>query len=115
METNNKENKVYLNVVVAPRVKKSLEDHAEVEDRTVSKMCDRLLGWSVKWLEQAGNSETLLSYQAGPSRKTGRVSEELQDQLHGALDLIFDRAPSTVIDAVTKYLTERAGRYGSPK
>jgi hypothetical protein len=41
-----------------------------------------------------------------PSRRySRRVSAELQDQLHEALDLIFERAPSAVVEEVARSLT----------
>lgn len=44
-----------------------------------------------------------------------RVSEDLQDQLHSALDIIFARAPSAVIEEVERVLTKLAGKYGDEK
>ena len=108
--------KTYLNLYVAPDVKQALERLAKREDRKLSNLCDRLLGWCAKWLEAAGDSQTLMTWKPmRGSRRSPRVSEELQDELHEALDLIFERAPSTVVERVAEYLTERAGKYGEEK
>ena len=72
--------------------------------------------WELVWNEykRAGSLDALSK--AAPRRRySRRVSEELQDELHAALDLIFDRAPSTVIEQIAKILTERAGRYGDER
>jgi hypothetical protein len=108
--------KTYLNLYVAPEVKEALERQAEGEDRKLSNLCDRLLSWCLKWVQAAGDSQTLITWEPGHrAKRSRRVSEELQDELHEALDLIFDRAPSTVVDRVAEYLTERAGKYGEEK
>jgi hypothetical protein len=113
--------KTYLSLYISPNVKQALEQHAVREDRTLSNLCDRLLGWSAKWMERAGDSHTLMAWTASPRaghanrRPTRRVSEELQEQLHAALDLMFERAPSVVIEKVAEFLTERAGKFGDEK
>ena len=73
-----------------------------------------LLEWV---LPQIRESDTLISLTRGTTGRkySRRVSEELQDQLHSALDVIFERAPSSVIDRVAEYLNERAGKYGEKK
>ncbi len=115
------EKKTYLNLYISPSVKGLLEKHARVEGRTLSNLTDRLLSWSARWLEEAGDSQTLLGWDCvqgpvggpgGRPHKSKRVSEELQDQLHSALDIIVERGPSTVVDRLTEYLTSRAGKYG---
>lgn len=109
--------KVYLNIMVSPSVKEALERQARREDRPLSNLCDRLLSCVVKWLEEAGDSQALVRWEAGHSamRPSKRVSEELQSQLHSELDLLFERAPGDVIERVTEYLTTRAGKYGDEK
>lgn len=112
------EKKTYLNLYISPSVKEKLERQAVHEDRTLSNLCDRLLSWSLKWLEDAGDSQVLLTWEASQSHRakaSKRVSEELQDQLHSALDLIFERAPSAVVERAAEYLTARAGKYGEEK
>ncbi|MGH9579880.1 MAG: hypothetical protein ACRD2R_02710 [Terriglobales bacterium] len=37
------------------------------------------------------------------------------EQLHAALDLLLERAPSAILDDVATYLTARAGKYGEEK
>jgi hypothetical protein len=44
-----------------------------------------------------------------------RVSRETQQHLFTALETIVDRAPSTVVEEVTRILTSRAGKYGDEK
>lgn len=48
-------------------------------------------------------------------RKTRRVSEELQEAAFSGLELIFERAPSTIIEQTVNLLVTRAGRYGEEK
>ena len=50
-----------------------------------------------------------------PRGRTSRVSEETRLQLITALDTILDRAPSAVIEEISRILTERAGKYGEPR
>ena len=72
--------------------------------------------WNWAWGEykKAGSLQALLGG-TRTRRYSRRVSEELQDQLYTALGTILERAPSTVIDEVTRTLTSRAGKYGSEK
>jgi len=35
--------------------------------------------------------------------------------LRRKLDVLFERAPSTVVERVAEFLTERAGKYGEEK
>jgi hypothetical protein len=108
--------KTYLNLYVSPRIKEILERQAAHEDRTLSNLCERLLTWSAKFLEEAGDSQVLLTWEARHTPKASkRVSEELQSQLHSALDLLFERAPSAVVERLAEYLTARAGKYGDEK
>lgn len=111
------EKKTYLNLYISPHIKELLEKHANLEDRTLSNLCDRLLTWAAKYLDEAGGSQALMSWEASPLRRhpSKRVSEEMQDQLHAALDLMFERAPSTVVERLAEYLTSRAGKYGEEK
>lgn len=111
------EKKTYLNLYISPSAKELLEKHAKNEGRTLSNLCDRLLSWTAKWLEEAGDSQALMNWEASPRTRhpSKRVSEELQDQLHAALDVMFERAPSTVVERVAEYLTSRAGKYGDER
>jgi DNA primase catalytic subunit len=70
--------------------------------------------WAWKEYKRFGSLRALL--QGTRTRKySRRVSEELQDQLHTALETVIDRAPSTVIEEVSRLLTARAGKYGEAK
>ena len=73
-----------------------------------------LIEWILPHLRE---SDTLPNLTRGiPGRRySRRVSEELQDQLHAALDLIFDRAPSAIVEEVARTLTKFAGKYGDEK
>jgi transcriptional regulator with XRE-family HTH domain len=51
----------------------------------------------------------------GLLRKRSRIAEETRIQLITALETILDRAPSAVIEEVSRILTERAGKYGEPE
>ncbi|HSA93977.1 MAG TPA: helix-turn-helix transcriptional regulator [Terriglobales bacterium] len=66
-----------------------------------------------------GRRQGAASWYAGPVRKSsrvgGRTTDEAAEQLHAALDIILDRAPSTVAEAVAAQLTRLAGKYGQEK
>jgi hypothetical protein len=51
--------------------------------------------------------------QAIESRQNGRVSAEAAEQLHEALAIIIEGAPSGIMDATARMLTVWAGRYGA--
>lgn len=72
--------------------------------------------WEVAWAEykQAGS---LAAYASGRRARgyTRRVSEELQDQIFTAVELILERAPSAVIEELARKLTQWAGKYGSKR
>jgi len=72
--------------------------------------------WEVAWSDYR-RSGSLIAYAEGKrARKyTRRVSEELQDQLHTAVEMILERAPSTVIEEVARKLTQWAGKYAEEK
>lgn len=108
--------KTYLNLYISPEIKEILERQAKHEGRTLSNLCDRLLSWSSKYLDEAGDSQALLTWEASHRPKASkRVSEELQDQLHSALEVLFERAPSAVVERVAEYLMARAGKYVDEK
>lgn len=72
--------------------------------------------WDWAWAEykNAGSLHALLG--GGPRRTyTKRISEQTQEQLYIALKTILERAPSAVVEDVTRILTARAGKYGEPK
>ena len=72
--------------------------------------------WEVAWADYK-RSRSLLAYtERKRARKyTRRVSEELQDQLYTAVEMILSRAPSTVIEELARKLTQWAGKYGEEK
>jgi hypothetical protein len=49
-----------------------------------------------------------------PKGKLSRYSEATRQQLHTALDLILDNAPSTVIETMTAFLVKHAGVFEGP-
>ena len=115
VETNEAK-KTYLSLYIEPAIKRQLEKRADREKRSLSNLCNRLLDWAGIWLERAGDSHALESWRAYPTRsRSQRISEETQEQLFIALATILERAPSTVIEEVTRLLTERAGKYGDKR
>jgi len=72
--------------------------------------------WQVAWTNYQ-RSGSLSAYAEGrrSTKRTKRVSEELQDQLYTALETILERAPSAVIEEVARKLTHWAGKYGDEK
>lgn len=72
--------------------------------------------WSVAWTnyQRSGSLEAFAEGRRS-SRRTKRVSEELQDQLYMALETILERAPSAVIEEVARKLTHWAGKYGDER
>ena len=72
--------------------------------------------WQVAWTNyQRSGSFQAYAEARRATRRTRRVSEELQDQLYTALETILERAPSTVIEEVARKLTQWAGKYGDEK
>jgi hypothetical protein len=72
--------------------------------------------WEVAWSEYRRNG-SLDAYAEGKRtrRYTRRISEELQDQLYTAVEMILERAPSPVIEELGRKLTQWAGKYGGGK
>lgn len=71
--------------------------------------------WQVAGIEK----EDVMRALGGPQRaitrrKSRRWSEEAQEAAFSALELIFDRAPSTVIEQTVDWLITRGGKYGEP-
>ncbi len=72
--------------------------------------------WQVAWTNyQRSGSFQAYAEARRATKRTRRVSEELQDQLYTALETILERAPSTVIEEVARKLTQWAGKYGDEK
>ena len=72
--------------------------------------------WEAAWKEYkaAGSLSAFLTGRRG-RRYSKRLSEELQDQLYAALEIIIDCAPSAVVEDAARYLTAKAGKYGDSK
>ena len=72
--------------------------------------------WQIAWASYQ-RSGSLQSYAEGRriSKRTKRVSEDLQEQLYTALETILERAPSALIEEVARKLTQWAGRFGEEK
>jgi hypothetical protein len=51
--------KVNAGVKISAELKRDLQAVAQREDRTLSKLCEMLLSWSLKQLDTAGDSLTL--------------------------------------------------------
>lgn len=103
-----------INVRLPLGLYEELEKLAQAEHRPMGELTRLALEWIIPELKRSGSFRILTAHapRKGYSR---RISEELQDELHAALDLIFERAPSTVMDDVAEYLTRRAGKYGDEK
>ncbi len=69
---------------------------------------------ALKKVAIGGGHGTALASTPRHIRKSG-VKLEVAEQLHAALDLILERAPSTMVEDVAAYLTQRAGKYGGPR
>lgn len=110
------EQRITIGVMALPELKKALERQAKIEGRSTSNLSERLLAWAVEQIALAGDSNTLVSWEARPRRgKSRRISAETQEHLFTALDTIFERAPSTVVEEVGRILIARAGKYGDEK
>jgi len=72
--------------------------------------------WEVAWSDYR-RSGSLGAYAEGKrTRKySRRVSEELQDHLYTAVEMILERAPSAVIEELGRKLTQWAGKYAQEK
>lgn len=72
--------------------------------------------WEIAWADYR-KSGSLMAYAQGKrTRKySRRVSEELQDQLYTAVEMIMERAPSAVIEELARKLTQWAGKYAQEK
>jgi hypothetical protein len=104
------EKRVHLNLKVRPRLKAELERRAAHEKRSLGNLAETLLDWSEERLEAAGDSIALLRLPKLPISR--RISQETQEQLYTALSVIIRDAPSAQIEALARYLTRLAGKYG---
>jgi hypothetical protein len=87
-----------------------LKSACGIQKHSDAQLARILIEWALPYYERARSVEALQA--ADPPIATGRVSRETQEQLFTALRAILDRAPSTVIERVVEYITERAGKYG---
>ncbi len=72
--------------------------------------------WELAGIERADVVRALGGAgQAITRRKSRRWSDEAQEAAFSALELIFERAPSTVIEQTVDWLITRGGKYGEPE
>jgi hypothetical protein len=55
-----------LGVMVSAELKQKLKEQSDIEKRTLSALCEILLGWAFRHLESAGSSLTLETWKAVP-------------------------------------------------
>jgi hypothetical protein len=85
------EAKVNAGVKIPPDLKAALERQATREDKTLSKLCEVLLGWAYQQLQIAGNSFVLKSWEAQPpgaapgalSGERSGIYQEITSQAEG--------------------------------
>ena len=105
-----------VNIRFTPQALEQLDEAAEREYRDRSEMARLLIEWALGRYDRAGSLRALLdSDQPFRSRKTSRISEETRMELLTALETILERAPSAIIEEMSRVLTQRAGKYGEPK
>lgn len=105
-----------VNIWLGKRIGPELEELAAAEElstgRTTTKtdFARDLFLWALEQYREAGS---LLKLKGPPTRvATNRISGETQELLFTALSTILRRAPSTVIEEVTRSLVSKAGKYG---
>jgi hypothetical protein len=104
-----------INPRLSPELLAAVKRRAELDGISKSAVIRDVLDWI---LPRIGESESIAALRRGglPGRTySRRVSAQLQDELHAALDHIFEHAPSAVVDEVGKELKKVAGRYGGEK
>ena len=62
--------KVNAGVKISAELKRELRAAAQREDRTLSKLCEMLLAWSLKQLDAAGDSLTLQKMTVGKNKRS---------------------------------------------
>ena len=62
--------KVNAGVKISAELKRELQAIAQREDRTLSKLCEMLLAWSLKQLDAAGDSLTLQKMTVGKNKRS---------------------------------------------
>ena len=107
------EKRTHLNLKVRPALKANLQRRADKEERSLGNLAEVLLNWSTEQLSAAGDVVTLKRSPGVPNSR--RISVETQEQLFTALKMIIERAPSAIIEEVTRKLTRYAAEYGDDK
>jgi hypothetical protein len=104
-----------VNVRLSPSAYEKIKHLARAEHRdSMGEVVRVLIDWILPQIGEFGTLASLSAIAPG-KRYSRRVSADLQDQLHSAIDLIFEHAPSAIIQDVAEYLTKRAGKYGDEK
>jgi hypothetical protein len=68
--------RVNIGVMGLPELKQALQEQARREGRTVSNLSERLLIWAMRQMERAGDSQTLVGWEARPR---GRRRDDLAE------------------------------------
>jgi hypothetical protein len=97
-------------------------DQVEEIDREVARdhrkdrvsLLEPIWNWAWQVYKRVGSVRVLLEGTT-VRRLTDRVDHETQERLYSALETIFDRAPTGVVDEVSRLLSNRAGKYGEPR
>lgn len=87
------EAKVNAGVKIPPSLKAALERQAAREDKTLSKLCEVLIGWAFEQLQIAGNSFVLKSWQARPAASPS-AGEAPGPSRHGTYQEVTTQAES---------------------
>jgi hypothetical protein len=82
-----------VNVRLSPDQYEAIERRGLAERRPVAEIVRLLVEWALPQLARPGTIAAL-GAKSGGRIYSRRVSEELQEQMHSALDIIFERAPS---------------------
>lgn len=97
---------------ISPELNARLEKLADREMRQIAEIVRILVESALPAAEEA---PSLASFARRNSHRTipysPRVSQATQDNVQTALRMIFDHAPSSVIERVVEFISERAARY----
>jgi hypothetical protein len=107
------EKKTPLSLKIRPDLRRALEALAKAEHRSPGNLSELLLEWSFRQLQVAGDTVTLM--RTPIPVKTKRISRETQEHLYTALRIILERAPSAIIEEVSRKLSKWAAEYGEEK
>jgi len=104
-----------VNVRLSPAAYERIKQLAKAERRdSLGEVVRVLVDWILPQLGEFGTLASLSAVAPG-KRYSRRVSADLQDKLHSALDVIFEHAPSRIIEDVEQLLIQRAGKYRGEK